>query len=159
MSKRSCSKANIPIHRESLSCLPSPVSCLLSPVSCLLPAPPILPNLPRIHESIMQNKPNSRNDKTNATFFTAKDYENEPPRPTRKNKPNQSQFPCSQTSPLTRCLHQASLGDRQDCGRSPADSRVASSRPKALGMARTPRATCPDMPFFSRAHASLQTTR
>jgi len=60
MSKRSRSKANISIHRESLS-------CLLSPVFCLLPYPPILP---RIHESIMQNKPNSRNDKTNATSCT-----------------------------------------------------------------------------------------
>jgi hypothetical protein len=35
MFKRSRSKANIPIHRESLS--------------CLLPKPPILPNLPALY--------------------------------------------------------------------------------------------------------------
>ncbi|MFB0552046.1 MAG: hypothetical protein ACETWQ_01925 [Phycisphaerae bacterium] len=44
----------------------------------------------------MQNKPNLLKDKTNATFFAAKDYENNPPRRTRKNKPKQSQFPKSQ---------------------------------------------------------------
>jgi len=36
MSKPSRSRANIPIHRESLSCLLSPVFCLLSPISYLL---------------------------------------------------------------------------------------------------------------------------
>jgi len=40
----------------------------------------------------MQNKANFLKDKTNATFFAAKDYENESPWATRKNKPNQSQF-------------------------------------------------------------------
>jgi hypothetical protein len=54
MSKRSRSKANIPIHRESLFWIPSPVSRLL-------PNRPILPSLPGIHESIMQNKPNLAN--------------------------------------------------------------------------------------------------
>ena len=44
------------------------------------------------HESIMQNKPNFLNDKTNANLFMAKVYENKPPRPTQKNKANQTQF-------------------------------------------------------------------
>jgi len=41
----------------------------------------------------MQNKANLLKDKTNATLFPAKDYKNDPPRPTRKNKPNQTQSP------------------------------------------------------------------
>jgi len=41
-----------------------------------------------------QNKPNLLKDKTNATLFAAKDYENEPPRRTRKIKPNQTHFSC-----------------------------------------------------------------
>ncbi len=49
----------------------------------------------------MQNKPNSQKDKINATLFVAKDYDNKPPRPTRKNKPNsnpiQTQFKPKQT--------------------------------------------------------------
>jgi len=92
MSKRSRSKANIPIHRESLF-------WILSPVFCLLPYPPILPSLPRIHKSIMQNKPNSRNDKTNLTPFFTRNYENKPPLPHSKKtnpiKPN----PPAQKSP------------------------------------------------------------
>jgi len=36
MSKRSRSKPNIPIHRESLFWILFPVSCLLSSVFCLL---------------------------------------------------------------------------------------------------------------------------
>jgi len=40
----------------------------------------------------MQNKANFRNDKTNATSFSAKDYENEIAFRLCKNKPNQSQF-------------------------------------------------------------------
>jgi len=40
-----------------------PVFCLLSSVSCLLPKPLGLPSLPRIHESIMQNKANFSNNK------------------------------------------------------------------------------------------------
>ena len=49
---------------------------------------PILPILPQIHGSIMQNKPNSRNAKTNATAYATKSYTNIPLHPTRKNKPN-----------------------------------------------------------------------
>jgi hypothetical protein len=63
--------------------LPS-VSCLLSSVFCLLPDPPILPSFPGLYESIMQNKANFRNDKTNATFFAAKVYQSKPPRPNSK---------------------------------------------------------------------------
>jgi len=33
----------------------------------------------RGHQSILQNKANFRNDKTNATSCAAKDYENKPP--------------------------------------------------------------------------------
>jgi hypothetical protein len=47
MSKRSRSKANIPIHRESLS--------------CLLPCPPILPSLPSLYKC--------RARSTNRPFF------------------------------------------------------------------------------------------
>ena len=36
----------------------------------------------------MQNKPNSLKAKINATLFATKNYENKPPRPTPKNKPN-----------------------------------------------------------------------
>jgi len=39
----------------------------------------------------MQNKPNSQKLKTNATSVTAKDYKQEPPYPTQKNKPKQTQ--------------------------------------------------------------------
>ena len=86
MSKRSRSKANIPIHRESLFWIMSPVSRLLS-------KQPILPSLPRIHESITQNKPNFRSAKTNTTSFPPKIYTNIPLRPAPKNKPKQSQSP------------------------------------------------------------------
>ena len=85
MSMRSRSKANIPTHRESLF-------WILSPVFCLLPNQPILPSLPRIHESIMQNKPNSLNTEFNATLFATKLYRKNRPDRARKNKPNQSQF-------------------------------------------------------------------
>ena len=85
MSKRSHSKANIPIHRESLF-------WILSPVFCLLPNQPVLPSLPKIHESIMQNKPNSLNTEFNATLFATKLYRKNRPDRARKNKPNQTQF-------------------------------------------------------------------
>jgi len=49
MSKPSRSKPNIPIHRESIFWILSPVSWILSPVFCLLPNTPILPNSPRNH--------------------------------------------------------------------------------------------------------------
>jgi len=85
MSMRSRSKANIPIHRESLF-------WILSPVFCLLPNQPVLPSLPKIHESIMQNKPNSLNTEFNATLFATKLYRKNRPDRARKNKPNQTQF-------------------------------------------------------------------
>ena len=85
MSKRSRSKANILIHRESIFSILSPVFCILysafSP-SCLCG-----------NQSIMQNKPNFPKPKTNATLFPAKDYENDARPAARKNKPNQTQFP------------------------------------------------------------------
>jgi hypothetical protein len=43
---------------------------------------------------IMQNKPNSYKDKTNATPFAAKDYENKPPLPTRRKR--------TQTNPISK---------------------------------------------------------
>jgi hypothetical protein len=86
MSKRSRSKANIPIHRESLF-------WILSPASCLLPEPPILPSLLRIHESIMQNKPNCCKDKTNAIPFTRRIYGNKPPHPARKKQTQSNPIP------------------------------------------------------------------
>jgi len=39
----------------------------------------------------LQNKPNSQSPKTTATSYAPKSYTNTPPRPTRKNKPNQTQ--------------------------------------------------------------------
>jgi len=59
------------------------------------PNPPILPKLPGNHGVIAQNKPNSQKTKTNTNSATAKNYEQNSPRPTQKNKPNQTQFnPC-----------------------------------------------------------------
>ena len=90
-------RPEIPILRPKTSPLCEPCALMhsrpLSPVFCLLPKPPIQPSLPRIHESILQNKPNFLKTKTNATFFAAKVYEDSPPCETRKNKPNQTQFP------------------------------------------------------------------
>jgi len=43
------------------------------------------------YDLIMQNKPNFLKDKTNATLFATKDYENETAFRLQKNKPNQSQ--------------------------------------------------------------------
>src|SRR3990170_38451 len=86
MSKRSRSKANIPIHRESLF-------CILSPVFRLLPNTPILPTLPPIHQSILQNEPNLCNVKMTLNLCCEKYYEKTPPRRPRKNKPKQTQFP------------------------------------------------------------------
>ena len=48
------------------------------------PNTPISPILPQIHASIMQNKPNSQNPKTNATSFTTKIYRRKPPLPHSK---------------------------------------------------------------------------
>ena len=68
------------------------------------PKPPICPSLPRDLGTnrksrragevlIAQNKPNSKKPKTNATSYVTKTYNNIQPRPTQKNKPNQTQFP------------------------------------------------------------------
>jgi len=84
--------AHIPARREFVA-KPHSVFCLLSPVSCLLPKPPILPSFPRIHESIMQNKPNSLTVKNNATPFATNSYANIPLPCAGKNKPNQTQSP------------------------------------------------------------------
>jgi len=91
-------QGGIPIHRESVFSLLSPVFSLLSPVFCLLssvfcPDPPILPSLPGIHDSIMQNKPNLQNPKTNATSFTAKDYRRKPPLPDSKKQTQTNPIP------------------------------------------------------------------
>ena len=51
------------------------------------------------HESIMQNKPNCRNDKTNATSCAPKIYINMSLRSAPKNKPNQTQFPRPKVAP------------------------------------------------------------
>jgi len=67
MSKRSRSKTNISIHRESLFWIPSPVFRLL-------PNQPILPSLPRIRESIMQNKANLANAKMPPNLCPEKHY-------------------------------------------------------------------------------------
>ena len=69
MSKPSRSKANIQIHRES-------IFWILSPVFCLLPHPPILPSLPRIHESIMQNKANLPDTEMNLTVCDKRGCQN-----------------------------------------------------------------------------------
>jgi hypothetical protein len=85
--KRSAYPGMPGIHRQT-------AFCLLSSVSCLLPYPPILPNLPRIHESIMQNKPNSPNDRTTATSYPTQIYGNIPLRPTpQKTNPNKANPP------------------------------------------------------------------
>ncbi len=86
MSKRSRSRANIPIHRE-------PLFWILPPVFCLLPLPPILPRLPRIHESIMQNKPNSFEAINNATCFSTRVYANKRPRSARKKQSQSNPIP------------------------------------------------------------------
>ena len=68
------------------------------------PSLPILPILPQPYflcvlgdlcgvRAIMQNKPNFQKAKTTANSYIARSYSNIPPRPTRKNKPNQTQFP------------------------------------------------------------------
>jgi len=95
MSKRSRSKANIPIHRES-------VFCPLSSVFCLLPNPPILPSLPRIHQSIAQNKPNFQNHETTATSFAATDYRRKPPLPDSKKQTQTNPIPALRQKTFAR---------------------------------------------------------
>jgi len=48
----------------------------------------------------MQNKPNPQTIKTNLNTFTAKTYNNKPPRPPRKNKPNSNPIPTYPKSPI-----------------------------------------------------------
>jgi len=91
MSKRSRSKANILVHRES-------IFWILSPVSCLLPKSPILPSLPGIHESIMQNKPNLPKAEMALNLCPKKHYGKTCPLRRRKNKANQTQFPGPKSS-------------------------------------------------------------
>jgi len=62
---------------SSVFCLLCSVSCLLPSVSCLLPYPPIQPSLPRIHESIMQNKANFKIGNINISITRTKAYANE----------------------------------------------------------------------------------
>ncbi len=61
------------------------------PYLTAFPKLPALPILLRIHGFIMQNKPNPGAPGTNATSVAAKSYEQKPPRPPQKNKPNQTQ--------------------------------------------------------------------
>ena len=58
--------------------------------------PLILPNLPRIPNVIMQNKPNSRNLRIPTPPYDTKTYTNIPPNPAEKNKPNQTQLVAAQ---------------------------------------------------------------
>ena len=60
----------------------------------------------------MQNKPNSLRPKTPAKSYASKVYDDKPPRPTQKNKPNQTQ------SPL--CEHQDKLRRSRDRSKVPA---------------------------------------
>jgi len=101
MSMRSRSKANISIHRESLS-------CLLSPVFCLLPCPPILPSLAALYtcRDSSTNPPVFR--KTNPILIRTKPMQPSLPQrftkanrpwPLEENKPNQTQFVQSQNDP------------------------------------------------------------
>ena len=80
--------------RENSWLIPSPLH--------KTPPAPTLPILPQFHslcvlcdlcgyKSIMQNKPNFQNAKTTATSYFKKSYINIPLRPTRKNKPKQTQ--------------------------------------------------------------------
>ena len=64
--------------------------------------PPILPSLPRIQESFMQNRPNSQNGQITATSFLPKTYPNIPARRTKKNKPNQTQSQHAESPPTFR---------------------------------------------------------
>ena len=87
MSKRSRSKANIPIHRESLS--------------CLLPCPPILPSLPSLYKCRARSTNRPCLCKTKPIFSRTKPMQ--PPMregvtrifrsaPPQKNKANQTHF-------------------------------------------------------------------
>jgi len=83
---------------------PSSVCCLLYSLSCLQSSAPrpnrlFSPLCQRIMTSIMQNKPNCRNDKTNATSCAPKIYINMSLRSAPKNKPNQTQFPRPKVAP------------------------------------------------------------
>jgi len=112
MENEATTKTPIPIHRESLSCLLSPVSCLLSSVFCilssvfcLLPYPPILPSLPALYtcrasstnhplfakQSQFQNGQYTHKYSKNKCL--CQKTTNNEPRTLLKTKPIQTQFP------------------------------------------------------------------
>jgi len=97
MSKRSRSKANIPIHRESLFWIPSPVFCLLSPVFC--PTRPSYPACQDFNGSIMQNKPNFKMGNINISTATPKTYANK--QRTMSNKRHSKQ---TQSNPISNAV-------------------------------------------------------
>jgi len=118
MSKRSRSKPNIPIHRES-------VFCLLSFVSCLLPYPPILPSLPRAHRHrpsilinglflcvlcdlcglnpFLQNKANFKMGNINISTAITKSYTNKQRTMNHEPHSKQSQFKPNPSPKLELC--------------------------------------------------------
>jgi len=96
MFKRSRSKGNIPIHRESLF-------WILSSVSCLLLKPPIMPSLPRVYESIMQNKANFKMGNINISTARTKAYANEQRTMSNERYPKQSQFKPNPSPKLELC--------------------------------------------------------
>ena len=102
------------------------------------PNTPIQPILPQSYSlcvlchlcgvnSIMQNKPNSQNPKIPTTLFLARLYTNIPLCPTRKNKPNQTQFTpysnyhsCPNSAPISRpSQHTCPMGDIPHLSRCP----------------------------------------
>ena len=111
MSKRSRSKANIPIHREFLS--------------CLLPYPPILPSLPRAHRHrpsilinglflcvlcdlcglipFLQNKANFKMGNINISTARTKTYAKEQRKMSNEHYPKQTQFKPNPSPKLELC--------------------------------------------------------
>jgi len=69
------------------------LSRLLPPDFRPPPYPPSLPSFPGLYESIMQNKPNSRKDKTNTRLFAAKVYQRKPPLATRRKQSQSNPIP------------------------------------------------------------------
>ena len=80
-----------------------PAACALVP--CALP--PFVPSCLSGYESIMQNEPNSRGAKTNATPFVTRNYENKPPLATRRKRtqsnPNEPNLSKRNKMPLNLC--------------------------------------------------------
>ncbi len=73
---------------SSVFCLLYSVFCLLSSASCLLSKPP---SLPRIHESIMQNKPNVKIGNINTSTARTKAYAKEQRTMNNERYPKQTQ--------------------------------------------------------------------